>query len=71
MTRPSRRELEQVIDDLDTDSGLPAGYRLLVYENVETGEWYPDRASARTCDGEPLDKATTEPATVIELEVEP
>ncbi|KOX94239.1 hypothetical protein [Halorubrum tropicale] len=59
MTRPSKREIERAIEDLDAESIDDDGFSV-VFEDTETGEWYeePD------LDGEPLDQDTVDPTIV-------
>jgi hypothetical protein len=39
MTRPSKRELERELDDIDDGETHPSVDRTLVHEDPETGEW--------------------------------
>ena len=65
MTRPSKREIERELDDLNDGATHPAGDRWLIYEDPETGEWYDD---AGLTEG-PLDKDSTDPEIVIQRTV--
>lgn len=62
MTRPSKREIERELDDIDDGETGPSVDRVLVHQDPETGEWYDD---AELTDG-PLDKDSTDPLMVLQ-----
>jgi hypothetical protein len=62
MTRPSKRELERELDDIDDGETHPSGDRTLVHEDPDTGERYDD---AGLTEG-PLDKDSTNPLMVLQ-----
>jgi hypothetical protein len=58
MTRKSKREIEQAVEDLAEETATEPR---VVWEDADTGEWYVD---PDLTDG-PLEKATTDPLCVI------
>jgi len=62
MTRPSKREIERAVDDLDDETAQPSGDRWLVHKDPDTGEWYDD---VELTEG-PLDKDSTDPVMVLQ-----
>jgi hypothetical protein len=65
MTRPSKREIERELDDIDDGETGSSVDRVLVHQDPETGEWYDD---PELTDG-PLDKDSTDPLMVLQKTV--
>jgi hypothetical protein len=61
MTRRSKRDIEQALDDLDAEQEA-GGRPQIVHADPETGEWYADPDLTEG----PIEKANADPVMVIE-----